>query len=155
VRDQEGHIRYTILSRRIDFRRGQSVLILGATGNAGRMAVQVARRFGASRVIALGRDAARLEALKALGADETLTFDQVAEAADVDVVIDYLWGEPAFVGSGIGSVPGRDFVRELPKLAGAVADGAFDARARAVPLRDAEQAWTETLGTSDRVVFVP
>ena len=34
--------------RRIDFKRGQRVLVLGATGNAGRMAVQVAKRFGAS-----------------------------------------------------------------------------------------------------------
>jgi hypothetical protein len=59
------------------------------------------------------------------------------------------------VGSGIGSVPGRDFIKELPKMAAAVADGAFDVRARAVPLAQVEQAWTATAGTSDRLVFVP
>jgi Zn-dependent alcohol dehydrogenase len=43
---------WVALRRRIDFRRGQSVLVLGATGNAGRMAIQVAKRFGAGRVVA-------------------------------------------------------------------------------------------------------
>jgi NADPH:quinone reductase-like Zn-dependent oxidoreductase len=190
---------WVALRRRIHFHRRQRVLILGATGNAGRMAVQVAKRFGAGQVIAAGRDSARLASLRALGADSTCTFDELAKAADVDVVIDYVWGEPAaramvdlltaradrgapmtwiqigsvagptaaipsaalrsarlqIVGSGIGSVPGRDFVKELPKMAAAVADGAFDVRARAVPLAQVEQAWTATAGTSDRIVFVP
>ncbi len=190
---------WVALRRRIDFHRRQRVLILGATGNAGRMAVQVAKRFGAGQVIAAGRDTARLASLRALGADVTCGFDELAKAADVDVVIDYVWGEPAaramvdlltarsdrsapitwiqigsvagptaaipsaalrsarlqIVGSGIGSVPGRDFVKELPKMAAAVADGAFDVRARAVPLAEVEQAWTATAGTSDRIVFVP
>ena len=70
------------------------MLILGATGNAGRMAIQVAKRLGAGRVVAAGRDPARLAELPALGADETCTFDELARAADVDVVIDYVWGEP-------------------------------------------------------------
>lgn len=188
---------WVALRRRIDFRRGQRVLILGATGNAGRMAIQVAKRFGTSQVIAAGRDATRLADLPALGADRTCTFDEVAQAAEVDIVLDYVWGEPAarvmvdlltarkdrgrtltwiqigsvagptspipsaalrsarlqIVGSGIGSVPGRDFVKELPKLAEAIADGAFDVRARAVPLRDVEQAWAAH--TSDRIVLVP
>ena len=69
--------------------------ILGATGNAGRMAVQVVKRFGAGHVIAAGRDIARLTALRALGADDTCNFDELAKAADVNVVIDYVWGEPA------------------------------------------------------------
>jgi NADPH:quinone reductase-like Zn-dependent oxidoreductase len=190
---------WVALRRRIDFHRRQRVLILGATGNAGRMAVQVAKRFGAGHVIAAGRDSERLAALRTLGADETCTFDELAKAADVDVVIDYVWGAPAaramvdlltaradrsaplswiqigsvagptaaipsaalrsarlqIVGSGIGSVPGRDFIKELPKMAAAVADGAFDVRARAVPLAEVEQAWTATAGTSDRIVFVP
>jgi NADPH:quinone reductase-like Zn-dependent oxidoreductase len=190
---------WVALRRRIEFRRRQRVLILGATGNAGRMAIQVAKRFGAAHVIAAGRDTARLPGLRALGADETCTFDELSKAADVDVVIDYVWSEPTaramadmltaradrgapltwiqigsvagptaaipsaalrsarlqIIGSGIGSVPGRDFVRELPKLASAVADGAFDVRARAVPLAAVEQAWTATAGTPDRIVFVP
>ena len=190
---------WVALRQRIDFGQRQSVLILGATGNAGRMAIQVAKRFGASEVIAVGRDTVKLAELPMLGADRTLTFEELAEAADVDVVIDYLWGEPTgkamvdllsrrsdrskpltwleigavagseaaipaaalrsarlqIVGSGIGSVPGRDFVKELPKLAEAVAQGAFDVRARAVPLAQVAEAWRSTTGTSDRIVFVP
>ena len=185
---------WVALRRRIEFRRGQRVLVLGATGNAGRLALQVARRFGAKQVIAAGRDAARLARVDA---DKTCAFDDLASAANVDVVIDYVWGEPAvramvdiltarkdrgapltwiqigsvagpdaaipsaalrsarlqIVGSGIGSVPGRDFVTELPELASAIASGAFDIRARAVPLADVETAWTAA--TSDRIVLVP
>ncbi len=59
------------------------------------------------------------------------------------------------VGSGIGSVPGRDFVAELPELAAAVSEGGFDVHARAVPLRDVEAAWTAPADAADRVVLVP
>ncbi|GGN49331.1 NADPH:quinone reductase-like Zn-dependent oxidoreductase [Actinoplanes campanulatus] len=86
---------WVTLRRRIEFTVGQRVLVIGATGNAGRMAVQVAKLFGAAHVIAAGRDAARLASLPALGADETCTFDRIDIAADVDVVLDYVWGEPA------------------------------------------------------------
>ncbi|GLY15527.1 zinc-binding alcohol dehydrogenase family protein [Kineosporia rhizophila] len=86
---------WVALSRRTAFQEGQRVLILGATGNAGRMAIQVAKLFGASQVIAAGRDASRLAGLTSLGADRTITFDQAEQAADVDVVLDYVWGEPA------------------------------------------------------------
>ncbi|MEV0351122.1 zinc-binding alcohol dehydrogenase family protein [Nonomuraea sp. NPDC050680] len=188
---------WVALRRRVDFHAGQRVLVLGATGNAGRMAVQIAKLFGAAQVIAAGRDATRLKALTALGADETVTFDQISRAADVDVVIDYVWGECAagamtamltaradrsaplvwiqigsvagrtapipsaglrsarlqIVGSGIGSVPARDFLAELPELASAVAAGTVDVQARAVPLAQVAQAWSAE--TDDRIVFVP
>jgi NADPH:quinone reductase-like Zn-dependent oxidoreductase len=97
---------WVALRRRIDFHAGQKVLVLGATGSAGRMAVQVARRFGAGQVIAAGREETLLAELPALGADLTCTFDQLAVAADVDVVLDYVWGE-------------------LPDLAVAIAEGGF------------------------------
>nr|BFD86741.1 zinc-binding alcohol dehydrogenase family protein [Streptomyces sp. Xyl84] len=192
-----GMASWVALRRRIDFRRGGSVLVLGATGSAGRMAIQVAKRFGAARVIAAGRDTTRLKALKDLGADETITFDEIQVAADVDVVIDFVWGEPSarammplltaradrgapltwiqigsvdgplapipsaalrasrlqIIGSGIGSVPARDFIEELPELATAVAQGAIDVRARAVPLARISEAWTDK--TDERLVFVP
>jgi NADPH:quinone reductase-like Zn-dependent oxidoreductase len=190
---------WVALGQRIDFGHKQRVLILGATGNAGRMAIQVAKRFGASQVIAAGRDETRLDQLPALGADMILTFDQLAKAADVDVVIDYVWGEPTsramvdlltnradrsapltwieigaiagpdapipaaalrsarlqIVGSGIGSVPGPDFVKELPELVGAIAADAFEVRPRAVPLAEVEEIWINTTETSDRIVLVP
>ncbi len=92
------------LRRRVDFRSGQRVLVLGATGNAGQMAVQIAKHLGAALVVGAGRDAQRLAVLPSLGADATVALtgepDDVAArlaavAADVDVVIDYLWGAPA------------------------------------------------------------
>jgi NADPH:quinone reductase-like Zn-dependent oxidoreductase len=82
---------WVALRRRIEFAAGQDVLVLGATGNAGRLAVQVAKHLGAGRVIAAGRDAGRLAEVPA---DEALTFDELGKAADVDVVLDYVWGPP-------------------------------------------------------------
>src|SRR6202451_413029 len=57
------------LRQRISFQPGQSVLILGATRNAGRLAIQVAKSLGARQVIGAGRQPAKLAALKDLGAD--------------------------------------------------------------------------------------
>ena len=89
------------LRSRIAIQPGQRVLVLGATGNAGRMAVEIAKHLGAGQVIGAGRDAERLAALGDLGADLTLSlaredaYDALGEAAaDVDIVIDYLWGTP-------------------------------------------------------------
>ena len=64
------------LRYRADFKAGQDVLILGATGSAGRLAVSVAKLFGAGRVIAAGRSATRLASLAALGATETVSQDR-------------------------------------------------------------------------------
>ena len=94
---------WVALRQRVQFRAGQNVLVLGATGNAGQMAVQIAKLFGADQVIAAGRGADRLADLPALGATGTVLLegdaDTIAQrlgraAADVDVVIDYLWGPP-------------------------------------------------------------
>lgn len=57
------------------------------------------------------------------------------------------------LGSGIGSVSPRDFIAELPELAAAVTEGALDVHARAVPLAEIAQSWTEQTG--ERLVFVP
>jgi NADPH:quinone reductase-like Zn-dependent oxidoreductase len=95
---------WVALRHRVPLQPGQSVLVLGATGNAGAMAVQVAKRLGAGRVVAAGRDAGRLRALGDAGADDLvqLTGDVEATdaalataAAEVDIVLDYLWGDPA------------------------------------------------------------
>jgi NADPH:quinone reductase-like Zn-dependent oxidoreductase len=91
------------LQRRISFVPGQSVLIIGATGSAGQLAIQIAKHFGAGEVIAAGRGDDKLAALGSLGADSTIDLavraEQVAaelasKAANVDVVLDYLWGPP-------------------------------------------------------------
>ncbi len=90
------------LRRRAELEPGEAVLVLGATGNAGRMAVQIAKRLGAGEVIAGGRNPVALAALPGLGADRVVALDGEAAidalgeaAAEVDVVIDYLWGKPA------------------------------------------------------------
>lgn len=91
---------WVALTKRVAFARGQSVLVLGATGASGQLAVQIAKRFGASRVVAVGRDARALEHLRELGADDLVPLrgadedaDAVARASsEVNVVIDYLWG---------------------------------------------------------------
>lgn len=95
---------WVALRQRVEFQAGQRVLILGATGNAGEMAVQIAKMFGAAEIVAAGRDSERLARLPALGASATVHLagdpdafgKQLGRAAsDVDVVIDYVWGEPA------------------------------------------------------------
>jgi NADPH:quinone reductase-like Zn-dependent oxidoreductase len=88
---------WVALRRRVPLKPGQGVLVLGATGNAGAMAVRVAKRLGAGRVVGAGRDPGRLAALVPAGADEVvrLTDDAdataaalAAAAADTDIVID-------------------------------------------------------------------
>jgi len=97
---------WVALTERAKFVAGESVLILGATGVAGRLAVQVAKRFGARRVVAAGRNPRALEMLKELGADAVISLDQEHDplvtalraehaGAGVDVVLDYVWGHPA------------------------------------------------------------
>lgn len=90
---------WVALRRRITFEPGSRVLVLGATGASGRAAVQVAKHLGASHVVASGRDAARLATLTDLGADVVVPLgdpDAVGTAAaEADVVIDYVWGQPA------------------------------------------------------------
>lgn len=90
------------LRRRVKFHAGQNVLILGATGNAGRMAIQVSKLFGANKIIGAARNEELLKDLPSLGAtqtvllsgDQTEVSQQLGKAAtDVDVVIDYLWGD--------------------------------------------------------------
>ncbi len=94
---------WVALRQRIQFYAGQNVLVLGATGNAGQLAVQVARLLGAGQVIAAGRDGSRLAALTDFGATQTVSLAGTPDAVsarlgraggEVDVVLDYVWGEP-------------------------------------------------------------
>jgi NADPH:quinone reductase-like Zn-dependent oxidoreductase len=97
---------WVALSARAKFVAGESVLILGATGVAGQLAVQIAKRRGARRVVGAGRNPQALETLKTLGADAVISLEQEQDALvaafrsefageGVDVVLDYLWGQPA------------------------------------------------------------
>ena len=96
---------WAALTERARFVAGETVLINGATGASGRLAVQIAKHLGANKVIATGRHAPTLATLEALGADVVVSLDQDEAAlgrtlaphlADgVDVVLDYLWGPSA------------------------------------------------------------
>jgi NADPH2:quinone reductase len=88
------------------FTAGESVLILGATGTAGQLAVQIAKARGARRVVAAGRNPEALARLKSLGADAVISLVQEPDALvaafraefasnGVDVILDYLCGPPA------------------------------------------------------------
>ncbi|WP_432478192.1 quinone oxidoreductase family protein [Nocardioides sp. GXQ0305] len=89
-----------------DLVEGETVLVLGATGAVGAVAVQLARQRGAGRVVAAGRDAERLARAEELGADAAVVLDdrpagelaaelREASGGGVDVVVDPLWGTPA------------------------------------------------------------
>jgi NADPH2:quinone reductase len=119
---------------------GETVLVLGATGAVGSVAVQAAKLLGAGRVVAAARPGERLAALRERGADATVELDggdltaAIKDAAGgaVDVTIDTLWGEPAAAAIGaaarwarhvqVGQIAGL----ELPLPAPAVRSVSLD-----------------------------
>jgi NADPH:quinone reductase-like Zn-dependent oxidoreductase len=89
-----------------DIQPGETVLINGATGFTGRVAVQIAKHYGAKKIIATGRNPNSLKELMKLGADDVISTEQSDEqflaklkefhsVSPVDVIIDYLWGHTA------------------------------------------------------------
>lgn len=93
------------LTWRAKMQPGERVLVLGATGVMGTIAVQAAKLLGAGQVVAAGRDEAALAVLRERGADATVNLslhpDDLADAfreasgGGVDLVLDSLWGPPA------------------------------------------------------------
>jgi NADPH:quinone reductase-like Zn-dependent oxidoreductase len=94
------------LKSRAALKAGETVLVNGATGAAGKLAVQIAKHLGAKKIIATGRDSATLEKLKGLGVDVTINltldpklleeaFAQQISGGGIDVVLDYLYGKSA------------------------------------------------------------
>jgi NADPH:quinone reductase-like Zn-dependent oxidoreductase len=96
---------WAALSERAHLVAGETVLINGATGTSGRLAIQIARHLGAKRIIVTGRQTKTFDELKALGADVTIqlvadsaALGQVFDAEfkrGIDIVLDYLWGNSA------------------------------------------------------------
>ncbi|MFT3904359.1 MAG: zinc-binding alcohol dehydrogenase family protein [Niabella sp.] len=91
---------------RAGLQQGETVLINGATGVTGKISVQIAKYYGAKKVIATGRNEQSLKELLSLGADEVVSLKQDDEdfisqiktmhkENPIDVVIDYLWGNSA------------------------------------------------------------
>jgi NADPH:quinone reductase len=118
------------LAWRAPLQGGEEVLVLGATGSVGVVAVQVARLLGAARVVAAGRSASGLERAARLGADATIRLDEAGDlvaafkdAFDGDgpsYVFDPLWGDPA-AAAVQAAVPGATVVN-LGQSAGATAE---------------------------------
>ncbi len=113
---------WVALEARAKLIRGETVLVNGATGSAGGMAVQIAKHLGAKKVIATGRNRDALNSLLSIGADEAIALESDgggSEAAfrkqfeqGVDIVLDYLWGESAqqiisAASKGKGTIPVR------------------------------------------------
>ena len=93
------------LTFRARLRPGENVLVLGATGVTGSLAVKIAKLLGAGRVVAAGRNQQVLQALLQHGADAIIRLDMPVEditesfireagKSGFHVVIDYLWGQP-------------------------------------------------------------
>jgi NADPH:quinone reductase-like Zn-dependent oxidoreductase len=89
-----------------DIQPGDVVLINGATGFTGRVAVQIAKLYGAKKVIATGRNQQSLNDLLTIDADEVISVVQdddqfiaqlsaIHAQTPIDVIIDYLWGHTA------------------------------------------------------------
>lgn len=96
-----GQSAWVTLKERARLAAGETVLIMGATGIAGHLAIQVARHLGAGRIIAAGRN---IDSIASSDVDAIISLNQpddairdalTAEAAGgIDVVVDYLWGRP-------------------------------------------------------------
>jgi NADPH:quinone reductase-like Zn-dependent oxidoreductase len=97
---------WAALTERAKFVAGESVLINGATGAAGRLAIQICKYLGARRVIVTGRKQDNVNELSAFGADVIIPLDQSQEEltrafnseigrTPVNVILDYLWGHSA------------------------------------------------------------
>lgn len=102
---------WAALTERAHLQKGETVLVNGATGSAGRLAVQIARQLGAEKIIATGRNEAHLQEVARLGADVVIPFslgmlhplgakryEQALKSelsGGIHVVVDYLWGESA------------------------------------------------------------
>src|SRR5438874_3733500 len=107
---------YLALTRRAQLQKGETVLILAASGVLGSIAVQAAKLLGAGRVIAGARDEGGLRRARELGADATVDLkqsdgltDRIREASNgqLQVVIDPVWGAPGVAALEALSPQGR------------------------------------------------
>ena len=114
---------------RAPLKGGENVLVLGATGSVGIVAVQTAKLLGAGRVVAAGRSARALERAVEHGADATVSLDEpdlvavfknAFGGAGPSYVFDPLWGAPA-AAAAEAAVPWATIVN-LGQSAGATSE---------------------------------
>lgn len=123
------------LAWRAPLRGGENVLVLGATGAVGLVAVQAAKLLGAARVVAAGRSAAGLDRAAEHGADATIRLDTAGDLVSAfkdafggegpSYVFDPLWGEPA--AAAVQAAAPRATIVHLGQSAGATAELASSA----------------------------
>src|SRR5580700_4845951 len=115
---------------------GESVLVLGATGVSGKLAVRIAALLGAGKVVAAGRESSILDSLREMGAGAIIDLKQPdAEVYDAfvreagsgyDVILDFLWGHPtellfrAITPNEVGFAKHRTRYIQIGQAAGAV-----------------------------------
>jgi NADPH:quinone reductase-like Zn-dependent oxidoreductase len=125
---------WSALTRRARLQRGESVLVNGANGASGRLAIKIAKHLGAGRVIATARNPSNEASLRGMGADAFIPL-QTAQALatdlrseierGIDIVLDYLWGPSAeaffaaVAGHGSGSAAPRIRYVNLGSISGA------------------------------------
>lgn len=89
------------LSHSARLEKGEHVVILGASGAVGLLAVQAARLLGAGRIVAAARSESGLVRATKAGADAVVLLQDGKDAADelkrasggrIDVIIDPIWG---------------------------------------------------------------
>jgi NADPH2:quinone reductase len=94
------------IAHRANLKAGENVLVLGATGVTGKLAVKISKLLGAAKVVAAGRNQLALAELLRQGADATIRLDlpdeelreafiREAGSSGFQVVVDYVWGRPA------------------------------------------------------------
>ena len=131
---------------------GAHVLVTGATGAVGLIAVQLAKLLGAARVVAAGRNSERLERARSLGADSTVELEEGAGADQLrerfseasggrlDVALDPLWGAPAR--AAIDALTGDGVYVSFGQAASPVAElSGIPLRNRRVTLAGHSGAW--------------
>ena len=153
------------LTRHADVSAGQSVLVLGATGVVGTIAVQAANILGAGRVVAAGRNKDALQKTRDLGADAIVELGGADDAGALneeagdgyDVVVDMVYGGPFLaaleassigatlvtVGQGAGGAPQVPF----PNLMGRTHVGHNNNMLGAAVMR---QAYQELIGLAEQ-----
>lgn len=142
------------LKWRAELAPGQSILILGATGVTGKIAIQMAKLLGAGRIVAAGRDEKILTTLPSLGADETIRigdsidslkrdFERLTKECGFDVIIDYLWGAPAE--ALLSSITRDDFTAGTSRMRW-VEVGESAGATISLPAAALRSSWLEILG---------
>jgi hypothetical protein len=137
---------WVALTRRANFVAGENILILGATGVAGQLAVQVAKRLGAERITAAGRNQETLVRFVQVGESAGRTISLAAASLRSSAV--------ELLGSGFGSASVDEIFQARAEFFQFAATSPLKINVKRVPLRDVETLWHSS-EQGARLVFLP